>query len=239
MAADSLIDAPEGVWQETFELYELILKRKAKEKKKDKGKELIELDNWFQQELPAVIDKREERYLTKEELIKLMQWKLSRGKFRPRLVDLIKSNSPETISENTRMAFKLLPNIEKSIKKLSELKGVGPATASAILCAGCPQVPFMADEAMMTLPVGKGKLEYTMKAYLQYLEQLRSKCLSKLCKTDSVANWNEHKVELTLWTFVTASKLAPELLPECKSSAAKRKREGTGSGERDAKKTKK
>jgi hypothetical protein len=39
----------------------------------------------------------------------------------------------------------------------------------------------MADEAMMALPLGKGKLEYTPKAYLQYLEQLRTKCLSKLC----------------------------------------------------------
>lgn len=46
MAADSLIDAPEEIWRKTFELYEVILKRKAKEKKQDKGKELIELDNW-------------------------------------------------------------------------------------------------------------------------------------------------------------------------------------------------
>lgn len=46
MAADLLIDAPEEIWRKTFELYEVILKRKAKEKKQDKGKELIELDNW-------------------------------------------------------------------------------------------------------------------------------------------------------------------------------------------------
>ncbi|KAK3726645.1 hypothetical protein QZH41_012277 [Actinostola sp. cb2023] len=70
----------------------------------------------------------------------------------------------------------------------------------------------MADEAMMALPVGKGKLEYTPKAYLQYLEQIRSKCLSKLHKMDPKGGWNEHKVELTLWTFVTASKLSPDLL---------------------------
>jgi len=29
---------------------------------------------------------------------------------------------------------------------------------------------------------------------------------------DAKGGWNEHKVELTLWTFVTASKLSPDLL---------------------------
>lgn len=56
---------------------------------------------------------------------------------------------------------------------------------------------------------------------------------------DSSVNWDEHKVELTLWTFVTASKLAPELLPECKSSTVKRKGEGKGSDGKDSKKIKK
>ncbi|KAK3726646.1 hypothetical protein QZH41_012278 [Actinostola sp. cb2023] len=86
----------------------------------------------FQNELPNAIQKRSEKHLTKDELIQLMQWKLSRGKFRPRLIEFIKSNTPETITENTTLAFKQLPDVEKAIKKLSELKGVGPATASGI-----------------------------------------------------------------------------------------------------------
>lgn len=38
----------------------------------------------------------------------------------------------------------------------------------------------MADEAMMALPVGKSKLEYTPNAYKTFLEQIRSTCLSRL-----------------------------------------------------------
>jgi len=56
------------------------------------------------------------------------------------------------------------------------------------LCAGCPEVPFMADEAMMALPVGRGKLEYTIKAYKQYLEQIRKLCLERLQREGTAAS---------------------------------------------------
>lgn len=52
--------------------------------------------------------------------------------------------------------------------------------AVAILCAGSHQVPFMADEAMQAIP-GFGKVEYTMKFYLTYLDKIRS-CLKNLVK---------------------------------------------------------
>ena len=52
--------------------------------------------------------------------------------------------------------------------------------AVAILCAGSHQVPFMADEAMQAIP-GFGKVDYTMKFYLTYLDKIRS-CLKNLVK---------------------------------------------------------
>ena len=52
--------------------------------------------------------------------------------------------------------------------------------AAAILCAGSHQVPFMADEAMQAIP-GFGKVDYTMKFYLAYLDKVRS-CLKNLMK---------------------------------------------------------
>lgn len=52
--------------------------------------------------------------------------------------------------------------------------------AVAILCAGNRQVPFMADEAIQAIP-GFGKIDYTMKFYLQYLEKIRS-CLKNVIK---------------------------------------------------------
>ena len=41
-------------------------------------------------------------------------------------------------------------------------------------------MPFMADEAMQAIP-GLGKIDYTLKYYLQYLEKIRS-CTKALAK---------------------------------------------------------
>ena len=48
------------------------------------------------------------------------------------------------------------------------------------MCAGSHQVPFMADEAMQAIP-GLGKVDYTVKFYLKYLDKIRS-CLENLMK---------------------------------------------------------
>ncbi|XP_078347557.1 uncharacterized protein LOC144632717 isoform X1 [Oculina patagonica] len=208
--ANSLYNASEvEPWRETFELYEKILKLKAEREKKERAVKLLELDNWFQNQLPQEINKRPEQFLTQEEVIKLMEWKLTRGKFRPRLTQLIQANSSETVKEVTSKAFKCLPDVKLAITELTKLKAVGPATASAILCAGNRQVPFMADEAMQAIP-GFGKIDYSLKFYLQYLEKIRS-CLKNLIQKDSQGEWNEHKVELCLWAHVTGLKYAPEL----------------------------
>ncbi|EDO35015.1 predicted protein [Nematostella vectensis] len=229
-----MLDASAVRWHEVLDLYGVVVKEMAKGKKKDKAEQLLELDNWFQQELPVSISSREEKYLTKDELTKLMTWKLSRGKFRPRLVDLIKSNSDDKIDTLTKKAFKLLPDVIQAIKVLSELNGVGPATASAILCAGSPNVPFMADEAMASLPSGQGKLQYTPKAYQAYLDDLRG-VLTKLQKEDPEGKWDEHKVELALWTYTVASKHAPHLLDSGKTSKRKTS-ENTNEGIKRSKK---
>lgn len=55
---------------------------------------------------------------------------LQRGKFRPRLQQLVASNSAETVEKCSRKAFSLLPDVQAAIAELSSLKGVGPATAS-------------------------------------------------------------------------------------------------------------
>lgn len=55
---------------------------------------------------------------------------LQRGKFRPRLQQLVASNSEDTVEKCSRKAFSLLPDVQAAIAELSALKGVGPATAS-------------------------------------------------------------------------------------------------------------
>ena len=55
---------------------------------------------------------------------------LQRGKFRPRLTELIKSNSEKDIKEITSRSHGHIKEPEAAIKELCKLKGVGPATAS-------------------------------------------------------------------------------------------------------------
>lgn len=58
---------------------------------------------------------------------------LQRGKFRPRLQQLVASNSDDMVEKCSRKAFSLLPDVRAAIAELSALKGVGPATASGEL----------------------------------------------------------------------------------------------------------
>ncbi len=100
-----------------------------------------------------------------EELCKLMAWKLmvrrnifimplrwrvqylffcflQRGKFRPRLTELIRGNSPESVESVTREGLSLLPNLKRAVEVLCQLKGVGPATASGVwyVCRACYRI---------------------------------------------------------------------------------------------------
>lgn len=58
---------------------------------------------------------------------------MQRGKFRPRLMELVSSNKPEQVESITRKGLEAMPDVEKAIKILSQLHGVGPATASGEL----------------------------------------------------------------------------------------------------------
>uniref|UniRef100_A0A2D4HI12 Uncharacterized protein n=1 Tax=Micrurus lemniscatus lemniscatus TaxID=129467 RepID=A0A2D4HI12_MICLE len=112
-------------WEAVLNIYQDVIEAMGSKKKK-----LIALDQWYQDELPELLAGREEKYLTKEELLKLMEWKLTRGKFRPRLQQLVAANPSKMVEEHTRKAFHLLPDVEAAVKELNELKGIGPATAS-------------------------------------------------------------------------------------------------------------
>lgn len=78
---------------------------------------------------------------------------LQRGKFYPQLSYLIKVNTPRAVMQETKKAFRKLPNLEQALTALSNLKGVGITMASALLAAAAPDsAPFMADECLMAIP---------------------------------------------------------------------------------------
>lgn len=112
-----------------------------------------------------------------DELQEIMRWKLARGKFRPTLPSLIFSNSKDKVKFVTQRAFGVLANGNKrsrqgedtsleslpALKILSELRGVGPATASLLLSIVSPSSEgFMSDESWLCLPgLANRKLGYS------------------------------------------------------------------------------
>lgn len=61
-----------------------------------------------------------------------MKWKISRGKVRAGLLDLVRINTETAVLAVTKKAFRKLPNINGAISALTTLKGIGPATASGM-----------------------------------------------------------------------------------------------------------
>ncbi|XP_048503603.1 uncharacterized protein LOC104901651 isoform X2 [Beta vulgaris subsp. vulgaris] len=141
---------------------------------------LVSLDEFYCNELPSLLQSRlPTPYLTRSELHSLMQWKLTRGKFRPRLLGFVASLDEELVKLASQKAFLSLPNdLSNAVSELTVLKGVGPATASAVLAAYAPEIaPFMSDEAMEAV-LGHSK-DYSLKQYLLLAEKLREKAKTR------------------------------------------------------------
>ncbi|ROI16435.1 hypothetical protein DPX16_4469 [Anabarilius grahami] len=201
-----------AVWRGIHGKYWTVIEAKSAVKGKTSGK-LLQLDKWFQEELPAAILARSQRSLTHAELVKIMEWKLTKGKFRPRLQQLIGSNSEEAVQSSTSKAFGLLPDVQAAITELCKLKGVGPATASAVLAAGAPgEVAFMADEAVESIAELR-PVEYTAKHYALFLQKMLHKS-SQLNKVDGQQDWTPHRVEQCLWAWAVANQIQPSLIQE-------------------------
>ncbi|XP_053220735.1 uncharacterized protein LOC128401561 isoform X2 [Podarcis raffonei] len=179
-------------WRAVLNVYQDVVMAKASKKGKT-----IALDKWYQEELPIAVSGRKDKHLTKEEL---------RGKFRPRLQQLVATNSSEMVESCTRKAFQLLPDVAAAMTELCKLKAVGPATASAILTSGAPEAAaFMADEAVESLP-GLVPVQYTLKHYLLYLDGIQ-RCVKKLNEADAEQAWTPHRVEMCLWAWAVGSKM--------------------------------
>ncbi|XWS14833.1 hypothetical protein CRYUN_Cryun35bG0042500 [Craigia yunnanensis] len=165
---------------------------------------LISLDEFYRDELPSLLHQRNPNpFITTSELSRLMQWKLTRGKWRPRLLDSVSSLDDSSVKSASIKAFQSLPDISKAVSELTVLKGVGPATASAILAAYAPETaPFMSDEATGAA-LGNSK-DYSLKKYLLFADKIQSKSKELSSKGDS---FTPSDVERALWSSAVGVKL--------------------------------
>ncbi|BGP25777.1 hypothetical protein Rt10032_c06g2810 [Rhodotorula toruloides] len=208
--------------------------------------DLVELDGWYRGTLRETLQEREKEdergaFLVKEELVKLMQWKLARGKWRPRLQNLVAQNPASEIESSTAKAFATVDSDPAaSLAVLSKLKAVGPATATAVLALWRPDVePFMSDAAMENVGAyGEGeagslsKKEYTAKAWQTYRKQMQDRM-----KREDWASMEE--LEKALWSWAVERKYGKAQVDGEEKPKAGKKRKSTGGAAEQAKKPKK
>ncbi|KAK4496357.1 hypothetical protein PRZ48_012337 [Zasmidium cellare] len=135
--------------------------------------------------IPTALAARDDNSLTKQEVATLVDWKLSHGTFRPTLKKLVEQNSDDDIRSATTTAFESFAkdphnNIKSSLTTLTQLKGIGPATASLLLSVYDPErAPFFSDELFrwsMYEDKREGgwdrRIKYNPKEYLELFEKM-------------------------------------------------------------------
>lgn len=157
---------------------------------------LAERDRWYRDELPSLIAARSPMHVTRDELVQATEWKMSRGEWRQGNLVLVKSNTLASVKEASARAIAAIPDPRVPIAALVELKGVGPATASAIVAAVAPeQYPFFDELVAAQLPE-LGDVKWTLPYYLKYAEALRA-VARKLG-----GDWTPASLERALWAHV-------------------------------------
>lgn len=170
-------------WQHVFDRYEEMLRTKG-------GNELVDLNTKCNHIL--WMDKKP--FLTREELMALVEWKFRKGKPRYALRKLLLGNSESFVLDCTRSGLKAADrgDILEAVDELCQLRGVGPATASAILSFRRPDLcPFMDDEVIEALY--NGKRGYTTCIFFE----ITNECKQIASKLDG---WTPCKVGMALWT---------------------------------------
>lgn len=204
-------------WERASSYYAAMIKAKG-------GMKLVKLDKQRSDLTKTWTKKSSSGMMTKEQLLNIIiEWKFAKGKPRNALKPMLKSNSDASVTTASKRAFETANGIPKNdtsdgkyndqlksaINELCELKGVGPATASAILSLYRPDIfAFMDDELIECLY--DGKRGYTLKIYLAVNEKCReiAKELNEAedkSDEDGSSEWTPCRVGKALWTLATMS----------------------------------
>mmetsp|Transcript_12708 Transcript_12708/g.16053 ORF Transcript_12708/g.16053 Transcript_12708/m.16053 type:complete len:256 (+) Transcript_12708:56-823(+) len=157
------------------------------------GDKLLSLDNELD-DLGIKIQKMKKPFVTKEELLRVVEWKFGKGKPRYALMNHLKGNSVTDVKKASEAAFRAAAedDVKGAVAAFCELRGVGPATGSAVLCLYRPALfSFMDDEVIECLY--EGKRGYTLKIYLD----VNSQCADIAARLGR--EWSPYRVGRALW----------------------------------------
>jgi hypothetical protein len=161
-----------------------------------KVKPLVELDRWYRDELPDAIAARNPPHVTHAEIVRLAEWKMARGVWRARNLALVRGNDARRVVKTSTDAIAKAPHPTAPIAALTELAGVGPATASAVMAAAHPAIYPFFDELVAAQIPGLGAVAWTHAYYGRYATALRERA------AQLGHRWTPVKVERALWAHV-------------------------------------
>ena len=132
-------------------------------------------DTWYRTELPALIASRVPGYVLHEEMVRITEWKMARGVWRAPNLALVRGNTPDDVISASRSAWEQVPHPTKPVTALVSLKGVGAATASALLAVMAPATyPFFDEDVAAQVPQ-LGPVAWTNGYYARYAVALRAR----------------------------------------------------------------
>ncbi|KAJ9638717.1 hypothetical protein H2204_004193 [Knufia peltigerae] len=175
--------------QTALEIYPSLVVKAYQSKIKDpkKLKAALERETWRFEELPSefVDQKAQNGGLSKDQVERLVQWKITHGQSRPFLPAMVRRNDASFVTEQTALGYKTLRSepgppstatVIAALDAVCKLSGIGPATGTLLLNIFDPaNIPFFQDEmyAWLFAESKATKLKYNQKEYLQLFETVR------------------------------------------------------------------
>lgn len=179
----------EATWRAALERYDAVVEAQGVAR-------LPELDQWYRAELPGRLHSRRKPHVTHGEMVRVTEWKMARGVWRAPNLVLVKDNSPGLVTETSTAALATIPHPKAPIAAMAKLRGVGPATASAVVAALAPEIYPFFDELVAAQVSSLPEVKWTLGYYLKYADALRAR--ARVLGD----GWTPVMVERALWAAV-------------------------------------